>query len=475
MNEIYKKKYIKYKTKYLREQYGGTFDLNENTYTGLNTVDIKPNEIEYIAGPVSLTVINNTKYNKKIYLFGDIHTYADKFTCDGNATNENTIYLPDYLKYYFDKNKNIPTDLFMESHYMANKIIPSLQNTVLENIQKKFSPCFKLLSDKTECREQYPHIRFHTMDIRYYMPKISDNINIFTHLLEYISYTQKILCDETVYNDNISDIKNYISDINSIIPKNDTYNTQVIKQLLEMLDEKPSFKSVNKIINFALSTLIALNTTYCDKKADLINMLVRTQSELCIYNAKITHIPPHFLNTIRDYIGDEYIGIYDNIDDKFWNLVESSLKIKKNLSKIVRDNFEPKIYTKTNKYMNEAIKNIMKSGNMSCNDALSFSSFLGTVYGSALMDVYLLGRIFKTFSPKLIIDIPTPSSADNIIIIAGNAHIDTYIDFFTKIDGSIFLYKSPPLSSVSDILKNPSIRCVNVGNRASAFRRHAVG
>src|SRR5688500_13527622 len=102
--------------KYQFKKIGGSFDLDELTYEPHNE-NINFENVKYIAGPVSLVIIENEKYKKKLYLFGDKHVFTNKFDCQGNATPVNTIYLPDYLRYYFDKTKNIPLALFIEIHY----------------------------------------------------------------------------------------------------------------------------------------------------------------------------------------------------------------------------------------------------------------------------------------------------------------------------------------------------------------------
>jgi len=462
MDHIYKKKYIKYKTKYLhmRDHVGGSFDLNEEIYTGSNANVTNIDKIKYIAGPVSLTIINNAKYKKKVYLFGDHHVYTDKFVCDGNATNENTIYLPDYLKYYFDKNKNTPIDLFIELPYTATKNIPIMKLNMIENMRKKFEPCFRLLTDKTECRQEYPLIRFHAMDIRKYLPRTSDNINTITKLYDYITYIKTVLCDEESYNNNKIEALVQINSIKDIIDKTDIHLIEIFKFIVN----ESTHKTIYDKVNITLKFLVDVNTKYYEKKADIICALSRIQSELQIYYTKTTPVPPELLKTIEKYIGDKN-GIYDTIDDGFWNVVESSPKLKKNVGNVVREFFKPEIYHKMNDDHNNSVKNIMKSGNMTCADALWFDGFLSTIYGLALMDVYLLGRMFKTFSPKLLTDVSTPMSADNIIIIAGDTHIRAYINFFKGLDDSEFLYESSA-SDIQDTIKNPSIRCVNTGNQS---------
>ena len=100
-------------------QLGGIYDLDENNFEGINVNDSKNTNInlsnmKYIAGPISFYIIYNQIYNKMIYLFGDYHLSTDTFKCDNtnnphidDATNDNTIYLPIYLKQLFDHEKDL--------------------------------------------------------------------------------------------------------------------------------------------------------------------------------------------------------------------------------------------------------------------------------------------------------------------------------------------------------------------------------
>ena len=174
---MYKQKYIKYKSKYLslkNIQKAGTFYLDEGAYSKIRSPDLRNIPVDltntkYIAGPMSLTIMFNKDLNKKIYLFGDVHVYTSFFDC-GVDDEKNTIYLSDYLNKYLSEEKNKTIDLFIELPYQLNKnkIIPSMKYGILENIKHIVDPCFKLLSDKSECKKIYPNVRFHAMDIRYY-------------------------------------------------------------------------------------------------------------------------------------------------------------------------------------------------------------------------------------------------------------------------------------------------------------------
>jgi len=147
---LYKSKYIKYKTKYLNLKYqqGGIFNLDEQNYqnispTILRSKKYKNHNPKYIAGPISLTIINNVKFNKKIYMFGDVHKYTSSFDCGPNDDTE-TIYLPEYLNNFFSTLTNKYVDLFIELPYQAEKTkpIPEMEPGILNTIRHIVDPIF---------------------------------------------------------------------------------------------------------------------------------------------------------------------------------------------------------------------------------------------------------------------------------------------------------------------------------------------
>src|SRR5437763_1762246 len=94
---------------HLNKILGGFFSFNEKSYKNdhTKTSTFINKNIKYIAGPISLYVVYDLQENKKIYLFGDVHIATNKgFDC-GSNDELTTIYLPEYLKYIFENNKDI--------------------------------------------------------------------------------------------------------------------------------------------------------------------------------------------------------------------------------------------------------------------------------------------------------------------------------------------------------------------------------
>ena len=158
------------------------------------------------------------------------------------------------------------------------------------------------------------------------------------------------------------------------------------------------------------------------------------------------------------YIGNEN-GIYTDMDGQFWDLVEFSPKLQNNLSEVVKNNFEPNInlnYNSSTRKISNAnniIKEMVKSNKLRYASIYVIDHIL-QYYKLALMDIYMLGRIFKKFEQKSSTDIFS-ESANNIIIIAGQKHIESYINFFNKIGSNILYQFSPIVERIT-----PENRCV---------------
>ena len=447
----YYRQYRKYIN--LRNQKGGEYNLDEKTYVDDLNPPIDESELKYIAGPVSYILIRNEEYDKTIRLFGDRHVFTSQFECGpagiDDSTNQNTIYLPDYLKMYFNKYDKIPIDLFIEIHYMQDKIVPEMQYGLIENIRKKFLPCFKTLTDKVECNKIYPNIRFHIIDIRYYESE-NDTISNINVLNGYITQINYLLNDEDYLKNIIKRLDETIQQLFDEFTDTDSFNDL----LVEYYDgDKNPVQIIDSILEFMLNN--NEGTKYYKKILNIKSLFLK-------YHGRVI-IDDYIFGIIKLYIGDEN-GIYADIDGRFWNLVRSSIKLNKNVGQIVFDNYEPDIYSG---YWNitetDFIKEIMITKEISSLNVIKFQSFLLTVYGFALMDVYLLGRIFKKFVKNSGPDI-TPlvidNAANNIFIIAGNNHIKKYKNFFKKINSTIL----QQFELDTDTSLNPSKRCIKYEN-----------
>ena len=475
----YKNAYIENKNNYfiIKNHFGGAFDQSEKQYVNHHYDNL--DGIKILTGPISHTIIHNTKYNKKIHLFGDRHVYTNKFKCYNQITESNSIYFPDYLEYYFSKEKEKIIDLFIELPYAHDKTVSHMQHGLINNIYLQFRSCFKSLTNKTICQYKYPNVRFHVTDIRYYLddnfakePSISefnkfvgqieDKYNVVQKNEEKLARNEKILNhnekqldavkNKLLYNNKYSsnmrflkivdDYHSEYDDIEDLADKN-TRLIDTINEILSIIHKDTNTDDFDRNIKESL----------CHIKIDIQSHQIKILGQQVKSNTN-NDMDTFTKNMVNKYIGDEN-GIYSDMDNRFWGLVDKSEKLKSYLtSDVVKNNFIPNInlqydiFTKRGDSTadDDIIKELIKTNKMT-DDSIYIIWAILVGYGVSLMDLYMLGRIFKTFKQKTVYDI-SAESAENIIIVAGNYHINNYIDFFNKIDSKM-LYRNDLPDTIS--------------------------
>ena len=509
MQTDYYQKYKKYKQKYLNQR-GGEYKLDENNYDPNMITNIQ--NPKYIAGPVSIYHIRNEEFDKNIYLIGDIHISTDTFKCaseinslEDDSSPSNTIYFPQYLKYLFEMEKTKVIDVFIEIHYLGNKIVPQMKEGMIENVRRQFEPCFRKITDKVECNRLYPNVRFHVMDIRYYMQKYDIALTDITTLAEYIKQSKDIMLNKDHYDKIPIYLDEIVQEIFDSI-RNDEIVTYQFNDLLNVAGFDASLqtstnnsimlKSIYELLIFANTNREYLETKYYD----ILGRLMSLKNLLMAYNNYV-EVPDFIIDMIRKYLGDEN-GIYPDIDTKLIDVIRSSPLLTKNVNNYVIENFKPNIleqYVKSD--FQFKISDIIKTKKLTAIDAINFDHFYSVIYGSskiyvnacihicfrvgfhcyamefceakrtknicvcmqthiflqcgaALMDMYILGRLFKKFVPKTEDDI-SAEYAKNIIIITGARHTQTYLEFFKKINSEV-LYETKYTTTGIDATK----RCV---------------
>jgi hypothetical protein len=450
----------------------GSFDMNEKHYVNRHYDNL--NGIELLTGPISHTIIHNEKYNKKIHLFGDIHVAADKFSCNNNATSTNAIYFPDYLEYYLGIEKNKIIDLYIELPYMHDKKVPIMIHGMLDNTRLHFKECFESLLEKTECQNKYPNVRFHAMDIRKYISTDSSkepDISSFNKFWTMIHYHSESLLKDHSISFNLSNIKLRVSrardNVEHIIDNLSSHDKYENNEILDNIYDSfyHSFDNVLDDISNTLNTInILLSIIEADTEFEKIEQKLREHKihaeELRLEMIKIQSADENIKfikKMMRTYIGDVN-GIYTDMEDRFWKLINGSVKMRSNVSEFVRNNYKPNFTQSTKLYGGKNIKIDKRIDNYS----LWIIENIMLDYGAAIMDIYLIGRIFKQFKRKSPGDI-FAESADNIIIICGDFHIDNYINFFNKINSSI-IYRTNIKCDDDDPPIKPEDRCIPMHN-----------
>jgi hypothetical protein len=479
----YSKKYIKYKSKYLNLK-GGEFKLNEMEFSNikpdvLRAQNLYVNDKKYIAGPISYS---NIKYkNKTIYLFGDIHTYTESYTCGPDDENA-TIYLPNYLHDILS-NTNKVIDVFMESPYNYEKIgIKSKTNSgLLYNMSHITYPCFYDIKNKSECNKIYPHVRFQSIDIRdYYDKNYLDNIKTEDEAIEILENYEE---DDFMvkFNDMIGKNKNdldkilmlehYLLSLDYWLMNYKTYLHNLLK--IDTLTDINAKEFMNKIIDggsqfdeIGFSDFFGevpeiireyienhkdnldnnkLKIIADDVSKNYMNIIMDiSKQKNDFYKVVDKKVNELFKNLLEKYIiDDNKLLPYDQIKNNFFSLIQTNPKIMKNLQNnydLIKDNYDLHLSNKnmiTDNMLvkiNNAIEKYYDNNNSISilKDSIQFKNYM-MLFSASIMDVYTLGRMLRTYDDG--------SESNNIIIIGGKAHTDRYINFFKKIGGDeIFSY-----------------------------------
>jgi hypothetical protein len=146
------------------------------------------NNFQYIFGPVSLSLAYNSKFDKVIYLFGDIHEKIEE------SKDQKIIKIDDFIAFYVKHTDQI-IDIFLEI-YPRDKF--EWPDSYIGDVVYKFKDCFMFRKNYTEC--QYKLGRFHYIDIRQLAYKnktsflylLNDVLNIKLRLDKYKVDKQKL-------------------------------------------------------------------------------------------------------------------------------------------------------------------------------------------------------------------------------------------------------------------------------------------
>lgn len=358
-----------------------------------------------ISGAVKIDKL--IKNDKQIILVGDKHTDYDMNGCRSILNKIN--YVPEFLykiikttpelkwDFYLEQGihsiNGIPTASFLdnlETYYFEDgyeipehqeidtyiKMKESKKGTLLELVKHYFNGKGCFIKDRCQIKNS----RFHFIDIRQknigdcYLRNAIMFINIYKSLYMYLNLLKnwnKIEINK-ILDDFIEDILDSLSDISKC-----KLNKKIVKQISKSTMSKELldfFLPINTLLDSILSDVFDVWENNKDKIKDLIceDLLSYPNLESC----------PFDFPNMKELLNKEYAK-------------------KKTFERILKyDN-----RYKTNYFIRDFKAPI-----------------LGTVIiilVSNLMDMYSLGRMTKNYNK-------------NIIVVAGNNHINTYRDFFMK-------------------------------------------
>lgn len=363
----------------------------------------------------SITYMESKHYDKKIYIFGEIH--KEFKLCDKNKIIEKC---GDFII------RNLKTtdkfiDLFIELPYIRPKELSDkydiykskFQSYNIQSIIDAFPNCFDPHRQKY-C--EYENIRFHMSDIRIRWPKYNYKnppfLRRLTALLTYPSKTRYLYDNYKV----LIEFKNLIND-------------EFDKEYPEEMKEYKSITTINQFITFLL-------------KQYNFAKIYKQQEKIIYPEVKDILIKTLFENINKLNIDYNYTFNYKHVR-KILNMLPSET--------VVNEWINTKGDTPHSKRLNYIYSG--KSEMLKFIDEYKKLSDNFLYIDAYFMDLYLISRIFRTFE-----QIPYKNSKEskNIIIMVGNTHAENYKHILEQLKfETLFHKRSEKLCINIDKLKQP--------------------
>jgi hypothetical protein len=222
-----------------------------------------------VIGPISITHLYSNKYNKNIWLFGDVHYKASR--CD--VSKSETIEFAELVKKELIRNPNKLIDIFIESKYVTETgeyiITKEEPDTYLGEIIQHFEKCLQL--DKTACA--YKNARFHYIDIRQKQEETALFFDLLTVIILDFSKPNNFAQAYKSYLDLLSNFNYDMNKISDII--NDFYFLNYIEKskIMKQVENIKDIEVIKKILNH-ITKLIVEGVTK-DKVRLIFNKIVK--------------------------------------------------------------------------------------------------------------------------------------------------------------------------------------------------------
>lgn len=345
----------------------------------------------WISGPISAySILYN---NKRYLLFGDEHHSMDK-SCDNCNDIDVSCYDISRLIRDIIQNKGTYefTDIYLEHPFMT--VVPRDLPDIgyISEIYNVFKDCFR---KNRSCKHSY-NTRFHYVDIRK-------------------SHEQPLIFEEYVTNIRLSkvygEIKYYEQPDTEYIITTDILmealygHTFLADKLFKIYIESDNY--VEDTYKLFYPTLKKIRTLYTDSNIELDYII-----NILMYKNKIR----------KQLYGLEQDGLSDMADNIRAYIYEIYNKGRKETQSIY------KVWKTT---MNMFYNNSITSKQLL--NMLDISTQITTQITYLLMDIYTLARMFRKFKSGNRKHI----ESNDVIIYAGNAHIQTYVNFFKYISDNV--------------------------------------
>jgi len=279
-----------------------TYDEKTFARKNIRPNDINLDNIEHITGIKHLDILKSDALGVNFILLGDIHVISRDGLYD-QADAGKIIYLPYYLDALFKKHEDKQFDLMIESvpdddNISLDDNLKRYKDTVIKSTMIQFGVCYQGINNRSECRKEWPNVRFHEVDVRYYLAEdINKNKNAIP-----------------IHASKISNIIIQLQMINNVLFKSDETNiiakTHMYNNLVHIINHLQSlYRGTNNLLQIMEN--IRNEKAYKEKYAELtyieqINDYISNHMTYILYSHDIIN---QFLTLSKKKIGD--ISMYE--------------------------------------------------------------------------------------------------------------------------------------------------------------------
>ena len=418
--------------------------MMEDVVTDTKEQSNNNNEIKLIIGPATLTEHISNKYNRHIYIFGDIH--VNELVCPPHKANWFKMRIDNYIgEKILNTNKDKMIDIFFEIDSGTKKYVN--QDSYLRIIREKYKTCYQ--HGQKQC--EYNNVRFHYTDIR---RLTKETFNFFAwgtaylnklieRLIRALYLRAKMLFDPT---------SEEIEEYNSYYAENKE-------------EQDKRFKT-------GFTTLLnSIKEFYWVKEAVEIDKL-KYEAE----KERQKQYKPIITPLLEFYYGKEKIDeskLYKSPTPFSFETILKFQKITKQINMIpnkeIRDRLLQWSNIKFKEYTPDFLGLAYYLRLLEVNPNFSVSDFLRNLKGKLLdaevlvMDIYLLTRMFKKFKQR---DQEYAEEAKYIVIYAGDFHSNNYREFLNILGFKVIQ------ETKSEDKTNNNFQCLDISQFEQPFFKH---
>ena len=350
--------------------------IDESQFSQKDVSNVNLENIKYISGVYKFDIVTSDTFHSSFLLFGDLHRVTNKgFIND----NDKMLYLPYYLDALFKRYPETQFDLMLEFPLLSSTANENyLNNSAIITTSYQFRECFYYydLDNKLDCKNKFPNVRFHNVDIRKH------------------DYNEDEKYDQ--YHFRVRDFYNYIDYLGKI-HETALYGYVVKHDLSCEEDQRKIKKRIQKLSN--MMDEFKDTPKYYDEDQD--NHINYKYQVYTIFRNFYDHKFEKYKNLdkiklVKTFIKNKLFALFQMNHDQLFILLEQLVK-KSEHSNITNQELG-----------NIAFKVVMFIVNLK----------------AILMDFYTLIRFLKIQS----------YGSKNIVYIAGADHTDTFKDFILSID-----------------------------------------